>query len=85
MPTPASLVALSPRPISMRVYPASRAARMRSPVPLVVVIVGSRSAMLRSERPEAAETSMTAVSPSPSTPHRAAMGRPRGSQAGEVT
>ena len=79
MPVPPSTVALPPMPTMISSTPASSALRISSPVPRVEVSKGSRSAGSSSARPLASAISMTAVRPSPQSPHVAVTGRPSGS------
>jgi hypothetical protein len=67
-PIPPSIVALPPMPRMMRLAPKSAAARMSSPVPYVVVRVGSRCSGESSAIPLAAAISITAVCSPPSRP-----------------
>ena len=78
MPVPPSLVALPPRPTMMRLKPPSSAARISSPVPKVVVVRGLRRSSGTRAKPEARAISMTAVRPSPMTPHCAVRYSPSG-------
>ena len=67
IPAPPSLVALPPMPTMKRRAPPSKAARINSPKPNVVVTSGLRRSGGASARPEAAAISRTAT-PSPVTP-----------------
>src|SRR5256885_384040 len=73
-PAPPSLVALPPIPMMKWRRPASRAARMSSPTPKVVVIRGSRRSGGTRGSPAQAAISMAAVRPSPSSPKNAVTG-----------
>ena len=76
-PTPASLIALPPMPMTTAFAPASSAARISSPVPRESARQGSRSPGFSKTRPLALASSTMARSPS--SANVAIMGRPSGS------
>ena len=84
-PTPPSLVALSPKPISKFLYPLSSTSLINKPVPFVLVSSGLYSDGFNRANPDAAADSMTAVVPSPKIPQVASIGRPIGSRVSELT
>gem|GEM_PF-5561216 len=69
IPAPPSLVALPPRPTIIRLKPRSMASFKICPVPSVVVVLGLRRFEGTMASPEALAISITAVRPSPMTPH----------------
>ena len=73
IPAPPSLVALPPRPTITRLNPFLDASKSNWPVPKVVVVLGFRRRGGTIANPEALAISITAVLPSPITPHWASI------------
>ena len=79
IPVPASFVALPPIPIIIFLQLLFKACLINSPVPYDVVFHGFLSLSFSSSIPDADAISITAVSPSPSTPKCAVISRISGS------